>query len=148
MERECIVLPNINLGFRAVEIVIKEGTQIELKNILRNSDYLNIRNGFGHTPLMIASKYGYTDKVRIILDCGANPDLFDNDGNTALMISAKYNRGDIIKLLIDAKADLKLKNFNGQTVYEIADYYNSSLIIDSNESKEPKKPDFKILSMF
>jgi ankyrin repeat protein len=149
MENEVLILPNINLGFGVIEKDIKEGTPIELKNLLRNPNNLNIRNGFNHTPLMISSKFGSCEKTKSILDCGADPDLYDKDGNTALMISARYDRGDIIKILLDAKAKINLKNYLGQTALDIANDYNSEYAISSlTKRSSVSNSKFKILSMY
>lgn len=149
MENEVLILPNINLGFGVIEKTIKEGTPIELKNLLRNRDYINIRNKLKYTPLMISSKYGLCDKTMAILDCGADPNLFDKDGNTALMISARYDRGDIIKILLDANAKINLKNYLGQTALDIANDYNSEYAISSlTKRSSVSNSKFKILSMY
>tara|TARA_Y100000589_G_scaffold249028_1_gene237037 strand:+ start:1389 stop:1892 length:504 start_codon:yes stop_codon:yes gene_type:complete len=55
-----------------------------------NSDY--------RTPLMYASKEGYTVIVRRLLNSGVNLDIKDDDGMTAAMLASMFDHDDIVDL--------------------------------------------------
>ncbi|MEC7377287.1 MAG: ankyrin repeat domain-containing protein [Pseudomonadota bacterium] len=48
----------------------------------------NMRNSDGETLLMLASRNGHTDTVRLLLEQGARADVQDNHGNTARSVAA------------------------------------------------------------
>jgi ankyrin repeat protein len=56
----------------------------ELKNALQNSD-VNVKDGRGSTPLIVATYYNNLDVVKALLEAGADTELRDGMGNTALM---------------------------------------------------------------
>ena len=47
---------------------------------------VNHRNVDGWTPLMVAIKANNLEKVKLLLDCGADVEKADNEGNTFLVI--------------------------------------------------------------
>jgi ankyrin repeat protein len=54
----------------------------------------------GSTALMVASKNGHTDIIRILLNKGADVNVMKtNNGATALMMATMNCRADIVELL-------------------------------------------------
>ena len=49
---------------------------------------------------MLAVSHGRADMVAILLECGANVNMQDEDGSTALMCAAEHGHQDIVKLLL------------------------------------------------
>ncbi|TGN18951.1 ankyrin repeat domain-containing protein [Leptospira idonii] len=67
------------------------------------------------TPLMVASKEGHDEVVRVLLAFRANPNAKSRNGHTALMMAA-YNRyPKVVKLLLDAGADPNIQSDAGHT---------------------------------
>ena len=54
----------------------------------------------GQTALMLAVSHGRADMVALLLECGANVNMQDEDGSTALMCAAEHGHQDIVKLLL------------------------------------------------
>lgn len=54
----------------------------------------------GQTALMLAVSHGRVDMVSMLLDCGANVNMQDEDGSTALMCASEHGHHDIVKLLL------------------------------------------------
>ncbi len=66
---------------------------------------------------MLAVSHGRLDMVKLLLDCGANVNLQDDDGSTALMVAAEHGHVDITRLLLshadcDASITDKVKYSN------------------------------------
>ena len=77
---------------------------------------LNMTNGKGFTPLMLAIKNGYLDSAVSLAAAGADPNICHNEtGNTALHFAAEAGNQILVKLLLVFGADLKLKNKAGKT---------------------------------
>ena len=49
---------------------------------------------------MLAVSHGRADMVALLLECGANVNIQDEDGSTALMCAAEHGHQDIVKLLL------------------------------------------------
>lgn len=72
----------------------------------------------GKTPLHLASEYGNSQVVQMLLRMGnAVPNLPDRDGNTALHLAQNE---ETIKYLLDEKANLNIPNNRGQVPLHVA----------------------------
>lgn len=59
----------------------------------------------GDTALILASREGHVEIVRLFLEHGADLNFQDDDGNTALLEACIYGHIDVVKLLLDLGAD-------------------------------------------
>lgn len=57
------------------------------------------------SELILASTYGESDKVQLLLNNGADPNIQDERKNTALMYASSNGYEDIVELLLEAGAD-------------------------------------------
>ena len=87
-----------------------------VKNYINANYNLNIKNDYGHTPLMYAVLKNSIEIVKLLLNAGADVNDQDNDGYTAL-IWATHNSDnkEIVKLLLNAGADIDKQNDLGNT---------------------------------
>ena len=69
----------------------------------------------GLTALMLAAAYGSANKVRLLLDAGAEINARDDAGMTALMKASRDGHFDVVKVLLERKADINAKNSHGVT---------------------------------
>jgi ankyrin repeat protein len=65
---------------------------------------VNAQDLAGTTILMLASYYGHTELVQLILSRGADPNLEDNQGRTALQRASDEGHHEVIALLKQAGA--------------------------------------------
>lgn len=75
------------------------------------NNFINEKDQFGSTPLLLAVRKNHIDMVEAILKYKANVNIADKFGDTPLIESARNNNMEILKLLIcaDAKKDIKNK---------------------------------------
>ena len=90
-----------------VEYYIKEGR-------------LNERGAFGHTPMIIASYYGYPNMVRYLCEQGADVDAQANDGSTALIYATQFKYASVVEALLQCGADPGIKDQSGHTALHYA----------------------------
>lgn len=97
-------------------LIAVQNNMIDLvKQILTlNDKIINYQNNSGENALLIASRLGFYDIVKLLIEKEININTCDNFKYTALINAVKYNYYDITKLLLDNDAS----------------YYSYSNIID------------------
>ena len=84
------------------------------------TNYINMR----YRPLLnTAVNYNRIETVKVLLKCGYNPNVKDENGYTPLMTAVKYNNIENVKDLLKYGADPN-KKINGYTPLMIAVNYN------------------------
>jgi ankyrin repeat protein len=108
------------------------GTAAQL--LLNHHASVQVRNKNGQTPLHLASRWGLSDVVALLLQLGADVDAQDDDMMTPLLCSFG-SEGFIsvaaAQLLLDHGASVHVRNKNGQTPLHLASKRNFSNIITS-----------------
>ncbi|KAH9415071.1 KN motif and ankyrin repeat domain [Dermatophagoides pteronyssinus] len=75
----------------------------------------------GQTALMLAASHGRIEITKILLECGAEVNLQDNDGSTALMCAAEHGHTEVISLLLShSDCDPLIEDNEGSTALKIA----------------------------
>lgn len=54
----------------------------------------------GQTTLMLAVSHGKIEVVKLLLECGADLNVQDEDGSTALMCAAEHGLQEIVNILL------------------------------------------------
>ena len=88
----------------------------DIVKILLESTFVDTRypNVFNYTPLIIASRYGYQDVVKTILQNGANIESQDDIGETALINAALWGHIEIVELLLKNGANLNVRGIKNR----------------------------------
>lgn len=98
--------------------------------LLQHGADLNVRNGIGSTPLMIAVTQEKSDTVQLLLANGAKVNSQQNDGYTALMYAISGGDTKIIQILLDSHADVnRLRNKQGYTALSLAEVRHDAEIV-------------------
>jgi ankyrin repeat protein len=107
-------LQNYTALLRALQ---KDQDEIVEKIIAQPKVDLNAQgNGKAATVLMYYVQHGDENKVRALLQRGANPKLTDADGDTALHLAAQSRTAvNLVRLLLNSGADPNAKNNLGGT---------------------------------
>ncbi|MCB1143104.1 MAG: ankyrin repeat domain-containing protein [Leptospiraceae bacterium] len=108
------------------------GDRNAILDTLKRGSNVNERDSFQkkYTALMVASKEGDLQLVKLLIDRGANVNATTPDGHTALMY-ASYNRyPEIVKVLIEHGANVNAKSIQGHTALsEIDDSHKEEIIL-------------------
>jgi len=79
---------------------------------------INPKPYISHMPLTKA--VNNPDKVKVLLQAGANVDAHDKDGETALMAAIRAQNLESVKLLLQAKADVHVMSLQRMTALSFA----------------------------
>ncbi|VDM72758.1 unnamed protein product [Strongylus vulgaris] len=75
----------------------------------------------GQTALMLSVSHGKKNTTELLLACGAEVNLQDEEGSTALMCAAEHGHKDIVKLLLAQPGiDAALTDCDSSTALSIA----------------------------
>ncbi|KAM7401107.1 hypothetical protein PAMA_005343 [Pampus argenteus] len=94
---------------------------MEVVRRLMEQGNINIRSSqTGQTALHLAVRHGRVVMVRLLLSCGADANIQDNQGTTALMFASERGYTHIARLLLErSQCDLNLTDKRGRTALSI-----------------------------
>ncbi|MEK7434046.1 MAG: ankyrin repeat domain-containing protein [Cyanobacteriota bacterium] len=108
----CNPINNINLNKN--DAIIKSIKSKNYQNIYDNiklvSKYINEKDEFGKTPLMLATEENNLPLVKFLLENGADINLENKSQNTALNIAILNKNKETINFLVKNNANLKIRN--------------------------------------
>lgn len=95
---------------------------MEVVRRLMEQGNINIRSSqTGQTALHLAVRHGRVVMVRLLLSCGADANIQDNQGTTALMFASERGYTHIARLLLErSQCDLTLTDKRGRTALSIS----------------------------
>ena len=107
---------------------VKRGDIVRVRELLDSGEDPNTREHYtNRTALMIASEYGHTEIVRLLLDRGADINS-QNDSYTALIKASMLGKGDMAEFLLVRGADPNIQNIKGDTALINAARYSNSIL--------------------
>ncbi len=92
-------------GEAAIHIVTKRRDMTYLRFILARGGNVNLQDGEGNTPLMLAVDAAWPEGIREILNKKGNVNLANNGGETPLMRAVQRRDGELVQLLLTSGAD-------------------------------------------
>jgi len=104
-----------------IDLVNKQDLK-KIKKLLKedNDVDINQKDENKNTALIIASRMGYTEIVKLLIKYNTDLEEKNNNGTNALISAAEYGRFEEVKLLLENGADKNEKNNNGDTALMIA----------------------------
>ncbi|MFT4327814.1 MAG: ankyrin repeat domain-containing protein [Wolbachia pipientis] len=131
-----------------VRVLSSQGANIEAKNkdgktpldLAIQGNYTDIVGFLKQTELdkklLAAAQDGDFNKVKDLVNQGANINAKERDGNTCLHYVSKFGNLDIVKYLISEDADIDAKDNNGQTPLDVADSSIIKILRQAHLDKE------------
>lgn len=124
MENKDLIMKNMNsiLDKHKGELGISDIRKLIFENgvngKLENGKWINgeIYAPKGVTPIVLASRLGYTYLVRIMVYSGADVNSYCHKNKSALAWAVFNEHTEIVKILIDAGANVDMSDENGYTI--------------------------------
>ena len=101
--------------------------------LIRHNVKLNDQPGES-TALQAASYKGFDEVVHLLLDYGADPDIYDANGTTPLIYASQFSHTEVVKLLLEYGADISYTDPNHLSALDYAKKLELTEIIQLLES--------------
>jgi len=106
--------------FRAVELMDLEAVE----EALENGADVDATNNYDDCPLICAERNGHTEIVQLLLDYGANIDVYTRgDIKRILQRAVENNHIEIVQLLLSYRAEINASDKYGNTALHTAAIY-------------------------
>jgi uncharacterized protein len=92
-------------GDAAIHIVVKRRDSLYLRFILGRGGNVNLEDGGGNSPLMLAVEAAWPEGVATLIQQGANVNQANRGGETPLIRAVQRRDIDLVRTLLAAKAD-------------------------------------------
>ncbi len=106
-------------GFSALHIAALRGKADYIDLLARIGAPLEIKDGEGRTPIMLATFYGVFEAVEALTKHGSDVSHLYHDGSTPLHEAVRQKRLDVVTVLLRALPDLRSRS-DGKTPVELA----------------------------
>ena len=137
-----------------VEVLIDAGADIEVKSENESSPLpfgADIEGDNGDSPLHLASQFGETAIVKMLVEAGAGVRVTNNEGDTCLILAAHFGHTETVRYLVglpevDVNQRTKegwLPGTGGRTALHSLEYVDTDVVevlIDAGADIEAKDP--------
>lgn len=96
----------------------------QAKKLLLYDLNINYRNLYGQTLLILSVNLDLIEIVVLLLDNGADVNLFDNDGETALTRASFFGKRTIVEILVSHGADVNHRTNYGSSALTLSGFNN------------------------
>lgn len=132
-----LISNNVDINVRYSEtletpliIAVKQNTSNEIITLLLNAGAdTNVSEIHGMTPLRLAVDKDNVEAVKLLLDAGANTEVFWN-GMTPLMEASQEGYTAVVRLLLEVGANPNFTNISGNTPLMAAAHYGKVDVIE------------------
>ena len=117
-------------GETLITTAVKKDLYPIVELLLENNASLYKPNKRSESPLMVASRLGYENLVRLLISLGSRPDTKDLNGNTALHLAILNKHEEIALYLINSRSNIDITNNLDQTALKLAEIQNLKKVLD------------------
>jgi uncharacterized protein len=96
---------DLSTGERGLHIAVKERDLAWVGFLIQKGARIDLKDGQGNTPLMVASRIGNLDAARILISRGANLNTTNAAGETPLIAAVQRRDAAMARLLLTQGAD-------------------------------------------
>ncbi len=112
-------LPPAELKKKILEAAAS-GDLPHVEQFLASGADVNLRDGRNDTPLIVSSRNGHAEIVRLLISRGAEVEAANNSGVTALAAASQGGHAEVVKLLLASSANINSRNTEGWTPLALA----------------------------
>ncbi len=94
-------------GYTGLLAAAAKGDAAEIKALVANGANVDTRDGYGRTPLHVATFRGHHDAMRALADAGVDPNALENDRYDIVTIAAVDNDVSTLKLALELGGSAK-----------------------------------------
>lgn len=134
--------PDISTGERAIHLVVKERDMSWLGFLIQKGARVDLKDGQGNTPLMIAARIGNIDAARILISRGAQLNAANSLGETPLIMAVQRRDLAMARLLLTQGADPAKRDIaSGMSArdYAVRDGRSEAIVKAIDETKPVTK---------
>ncbi len=110
----------------------------KVRKLIEAGADVNVINKYGKTPLLMASRNGHTEVVKLLLQAKADVNAKDRIGSTALRNASNSGHLDIVQVLLEKGADVNAKDKKGSTALIDASNQGHNDIVEALLAKGAK----------
>ena len=115
------------------------GKVAEAKGLIAEGAPVDWQNEYGQTSLDMASKFGYTEIVMLLLETKCDTNVTNKDGDAPLIRAARNNNMTTARELAWSLCDLKIRNKKGKTAAEVAKERGHDALAEYLASQAPRE---------
>lgn len=101
---------DLSTGERGLHIAVKERDLSWVGFLLQKGARIDLKDGQGNTPLMVAARIGNLDAARVLISRGANLNVTNATGETPLIAAVQRRDSAMTRLLLTQGADLSKRD--------------------------------------
>ena len=142
-DRPTLVNTRNGKGETALNIVLARSDDLWTRFMLGMGADPNLPASNGDTPLIVASRVGFTDAIELLLSRGAKVDQANKMGETPLIVAVQQRQLDAVKLLLKKGANPdKADSAAGYSARDYAkrDTRNREILAAIEAAKQPATP--------
>ncbi|KAI4828656.1 hypothetical protein KUCAC02_022735 [Chaenocephalus aceratus] len=149
-------------GFNALHLAAKHGQSECLKRLLQGRRFimqrsavacpalrplwdfkasLDVQDGDGETPLILAAQMSRVELCVFLLGRGANANIQDNQGRSALMLACESDSIETVEALLRGGANTQLEDALGHNAIDYSITTGNQLIIEMLQNGVPPAPE-------
>lgn len=134
--------PDASTGERAMHLVVKERDLNWVGFLIQKGARIDLKDGQGNTPLMLAARIGFVDAARVLLSRGAQINAANSTGETPLILAVQRRDLGMTRLLLTQGADVARRDTaTGMTArdYAVRDGRSDAILRLMDEIKPAPK---------
>lgn len=97
--------PDVSTGERGLHIAVKDRDLSWVGFLIQKGARVDLKDGQGNTPLMLAARIGNLDAARVLISRGANLNTTNAAGETPLIAAVQRRDAAMTRLLLTQGAD-------------------------------------------
>lgn len=111
---------NVNGNTELHTFVLHADIDMLLFSINKNKLDINCRDAGNRTPLHLATMFRLYNIIKLLLDHGANPTLYDSNHKSCYHIAASFGSNEILRMFLNYKGKLTIKSKINETLLHSA----------------------------